>query len=89
MNKTTDKKKPSAQPRGTAHKGDAEQAGREVKPSDLTDEAKPGVPAETRHIPIGLPISQEKYDRLKERAKFDRALPKGKAQRDPASRRRT
>ena len=89
MNKTTDQKKPSAQPGGTAHKGDSEQAGREVNPSDLTDEAQPGVPAETRHIPIGLPISQEEYDRLKERAKSDHALPKGKAQQDPAPRRRT
>ena len=75
------------QPTCSAGEGGTAPAGKDFNPSDLDQDAgaKSETPEPTREVPIGRPVSEADYSRLKRRAR-DEDLPAGKrhAQEDPA-----
>ena len=85
------KKDEDEQPTSSAGQCGTAPAGKPFNPSDQDEDA--GAPAEssgpTKAVPIGRPISEAEYSRLKQRAR-DEDLPAGgrHAQEDPAHRTR-
>jgi hypothetical protein len=68
MNKDR-KKEDSAQSACTALPGTSAEGGRSINPKDLPEGDDSPVYERPYSIPIGLPIKDEEYDRLKEEAK--------------------
>jgi hypothetical protein len=72
----------------SADKGSSESAGKDFDPSDASEKSAPAEPSVKRSVPIGRPVSDDEYRRLKERATKDQAPSGGHAQEDPSHRKR-
>jgi hypothetical protein len=62
--------------------------GAEYNPSDSPDDDSPAEPSATRAVPIGRPVSDEEYRKMKERATKDQPPSGGHTQEDPSHRKR-
>lgn len=69
-----------------AGSGAAEKAGSDFCPQDLPAADSTPSPAKPRDVPIGLPISQQEYERLKKEAESDNRLSSGGTHEDPSAR---
>ncbi len=72
-------------PGRVTHKGRSADTGKSFDPLDLPEDAPMALPR-PRAIPIGQPISQQEYKKLKEKAKKSNPLSRGNAQEDSAAR---
>lgn len=72
----------------SADEGSSESAGKDFNPSDAPDKSAPAEPSVKRSVPIGRPVSEDEYRRLKERATKDPAPSGGHAQEDSSHRKR-
>lgn len=63
-------------------------AGKEYNPKDSPDDDSMAEPSTTRAVPIGRPVSDEEYRKMKERAAKDKTPSSGHAQEDPSQRKR-
>jgi hypothetical protein len=71
---------------GTAREGSSKQKGKSVNPADLPDTDAPASPAkQKRYIPIGRPVSPQRYKKIKKEIGEGTPLPKGKGQEDPST----
>ncbi len=62
--------------------------GEEFNPSDMPESSDPSEPSKTRSVPIGRPVSDEEYRKMKERAAKDNPPSGGHKQEDPSHRKR-
>jgi hypothetical protein len=72
----------------SADEGSSASTGEDFNPSDAPEPSAPAEPSVKRSIPIGRPVSDNEYRRLKERATKDHAPSGGQAQEDAAHRKR-
>ena len=63
-------------------------AGEEFNPSDAPDDDATAEPSATRAVPIGRPVSDQEYRKMKERAAKDKTPSYGHAQEDPSQRKK-
>ena len=82
--KPTETRQPSNEVAGS---GPATRAGQSFRPQDLPEAECTPTPAKPRDVPLGLPISEKEYERLKKEAEKDNRLSGGGAQQDPSARR--
>ena len=75
--------KDKKQKAGTARESGSKQRGKSVNPADLPDTDAPATPAKRRDIPIGRPVSHERYKKIKKEIS-DKPLPRGTGQEDPS-----
>lgn len=68
-----------------ACEGSSEESGKSVNPKDLPEHDSPATPTKYREVPIGRPITDEQYRKMKEAAEKDKPLSGGKAQVDPST----
>ncbi|HEX8737660.1 MAG TPA: hypothetical protein VF721_20175 [Pyrinomonadaceae bacterium] len=69
-----------------ACEGGSEEAGKSINPKNLpAEEDAPASPNEHRAVSIGLPVSTQKYNELKEAAEKDKPPPGKKGQVDPST----
>jgi hypothetical protein len=61
-------------------------AGEEFNPSESPDDNSPAEPSHKRAVPIGRPVSEEAYRKMKERATKDKPPSGGHTQEDPSHR---
>ena len=69
---------------GPARKSSSKQKGKSVNPADLPDKDGPITPDKRREIPIGRPVSPERYKKIKKEIS-DKPLPRGTGQEDPST----
>ena len=74
------------QPSCSAEGDSSTGAGKEYNPLDSPDDNSPAEPSATRAVPIGRPVSDEEYRKMKERATKDQPPSGGHTQEDPAHR---
>ncbi len=72
MNKDSNEQKESKQAACVAGTGSSAEKGRSINPADLPSDDDSPTHKKPRHIPLGLPISDKEYDKLKEKAKKER-----------------
>ena len=77
-----------ARPGAKASKGSSSERGRSIDPGKLPTKEQPADRSGGGRVPIGCPVSPEEYKRLKDKAKRGESPSRGKAQEDPAIRRR-
>jgi hypothetical protein len=82
MNKDSDEQKESNQSACVASAGLSAGKGRSINPADLPADDDSPTQKKPRHIPLGLPISDKEYDKLKEKAKKERPSSENIGQQD-------
>lgn len=61
-------------------------AGEEFNPAESPDDNSPAEPSHKRSVPIGRPVSEEAYRKMKEKATKDKPPSGGHTQEDPSHR---
>ena len=69
----------------TACEGVSEESGKTVNPKDLPEDDTPANPTTYREVPIGKPVSDEQYRKMKEAAEKGKPPSGGKSQVDPST----
>jgi hypothetical protein len=69
---------------GKAKAGRGEAAGANFRPADVAKEAPQTPEHEGKAVPLGLPISQEEYEKLQKESRHRTLPPAGCAQEDPS-----
>jgi hypothetical protein len=72
----------------SADESSSTSTGEEFNPSDMPESSDPSEPSKTHAVPIGRPVSDEEYRKMKERAAKDNPPSGGHTQEDPSHRER-
>lgn len=72
----------------SADESSSASTGKEFNPSDMPESSEPSEPSKKRAVPIGRPVRDEDYRKMKERAAKDKPPSGGHKQEDPSHRKR-